>query len=210
MKIVVFGATGSTGKNVVERALAGGHDVVAVARRPEAVAAQPRLTVQKGDVTDAESVAAAVAGADAVISAIGPAKNGDPGTLISTGVKNIVAGCSKHGVRRLVLESGMIVSDGTGLPLLGRWAVALFGTIFPKLKADKIVAEAAVTASSLDWVILRPPNLSHGAATGQYLAAPGAPIVPAKAITHSDCAEALLKAATEPTWVKQIVNVGRA
>ena len=59
-----------------------------------------RLTVQKGDVLDAGSVAAAIRGADAVICAIGPAANGNPGTLISVGTTNSVDGCTQAGVRR--------------------------------------------------------------------------------------------------------------
>ena len=98
MKIVVFGATGGTGKNVVERALADGHDVTAVARRPETVPARPRLVVAKGDVLEPDSLASAVAGADAVICAIGPAKNSQPGTLISVGTKNLVAANSPSSV----------------------------------------------------------------------------------------------------------------
>jgi uncharacterized protein YbjT (DUF2867 family) len=109
-----------------------------------------------------------------------------------------------------VMESGMITSDGSELSLLGRWAIRIFGAIFPKLRADKLVAEAAVRQSKLDWVIVRPPNLNHGPATGNYLAGPRARILPAKALSHADCAEALIKAATESAWVKQIVNVGRA
>ena len=113
MKIIVFGATGATGRSVVERALAGGHDVLAVARKPEAVTARPRLVVVQGDVLNAASVAAALADGDAVICAIGPARNGAPGTLISEGTKNIVAGCARGGVKRLVFESGVMVSDGS-------------------------------------------------------------------------------------------------
>ena len=89
-------------------------------------------------------------------------------------------------------------------------AIGFFGAIFPKLRADKHLAEASVTASGLDWVIVRPPTLNHGPATGKYLAAPRARILPAKGISHADCAEVLIKAATEPAWVKQVVNVGRA
>lgn len=209
MKIVVFGATGGTGKNVVERALAGGHEVVAVARKPEAVAARDRLVVHKGDVLDAASVVLALAGADAVICAIGPSSNSKPGTLISEGLKNLVAGCTKTGVHRLVFESGIMVSDGSELSLLGRLAIKIFGGIFSKLRAEKVIAEASLTGSGLDWVIVRPPTLDHGPFTGTCVAAPRARIVPAKAISHADCAAVLLKAATEPAWSKQVVNVGR-
>ncbi len=208
MKIVVFGATGGTGKNVVERALAAGHEVVAAVRRPEAVVARERLRVCKADVLEADSVASAIQGTDAVICCVGPASNAKPGTLISVAAKNIVDGCAKVGVRRVVLESGMITSDGTELTFLGRTAVGVFAMIFPKLKADKLIAEATVTGSSLDWVIVRPPALGHSPPSGKYLAAPGAQVMPAKTLSHADCAEALLKAATDTTWVRQIVNVG--
>jgi putative NADH-flavin reductase len=210
MKIVVFGATGGTGKNVVEVALKAGHEVVAVVRKPEGVTARERLQIHRGDVLDLASTAAALPGADAVISAIGPSANSNPGTLLSVGVKNIIDACAKGGVRRLVFESGLICSDGRELSFLGRAAVRVFGMVYPKLKANKLIAEASLIASNLDWVIVRPPVLSHSPATGRYLAGPGARVMPAKALSHADCAEALLKAATEPTWAKQIVNVGRA
>ena len=72
MKIVVFGATGGTGERIVERALAEGHEVVAVARKPEAFTTRhSRLKVVKGDVLDPASVATAIVGADAVLSSVG-------------------------------------------------------------------------------------------------------------------------------------------
>ncbi len=209
MKIIVLGATGGTGKNVVARALADGHDVVAVARKPEAVAVAPRLSVQRGDVLDAASLAGAFAGADAIICAIGPAKNSQPGTLISDGVANIIAAATKSGVRRLVFESGMIVSDGRELSFFGRLAVRAFRAIYPKLYADKVIAEAALQKSGLDWVIVRPPALSHANATGKYAAGVGARIFPGSALPHADCAEFLVKAATGDGYVRQIVNIGR-
>ena len=210
MKIIVFGATGGTGRNVVDCALAAGHDVVAVARKPDAVAARARLVVHKGDVLDAASVQAALSGGDAVICAIGPASNSKPGTLISEGAKNIVSGCAATGVRRLVFESGMICSDGSELSFFGRLAVGAFRTLFSKLHADKVIAEASVQASGLDWVIVRPPALKHAPATAKYLAGPGARIFPGSALSHADCAEVLVKAATEGQWIKQVINVGRA
>lgn len=209
MNVVVFGATGGTGKNVVEVALKAGHEVTAVARRPEAIAPRERLTVRKGDVLDAASAAAAIEGSDAVISAIGPSSNKNPGTLMSVGTRNMIDGCSKAGVRRFVFESGIMCSDGSELDFFSRMAIRLFGKFYAKLLADKHIAESAIMASGLDWIIVRPPTLSHEPATGQYLAAPLARIMPAKPLSHADCAAVLLRAATDPTWIKQIVNVGR-
>jgi putative NADH-flavin reductase len=210
MKIVIFGATGGTGKNVVEQALAAGHEVVAVARRPDAVAPRERLTVRQGDVLDATSVRAALVGASAVISTVGPAKNSQPGTLISEGTKHIVEACPAAGVRRFVFESGLMMSDGSELSFFGRVAIGIFRRVVHKLYADKVIAEEAITASALDWVIVRPPMLNHTPATGQYVAGPRARVSPSKALAHADCAAVLLKAATEPGWVKQFINVGHA
>lgn len=71
MKLVVFGVTGGTGRQVVEQALAVGHTVTAVARRPEAITLQhKRLTVIRGDVLEAETLPQAIAGQDVVISAV--------------------------------------------------------------------------------------------------------------------------------------------
>jgi putative NADH-flavin reductase len=97
MKLVVFGATGGTGTKVVERALSAGHDVVAVARRPEAVPPRDRLVIVQCDVLEAPAVAAAMSGGDAVIATIGPASNRKPGTLISAGVRNLLTGCVAGG-----------------------------------------------------------------------------------------------------------------
>ena len=210
MKLVVFGSTGGTGKNAVARALALGHTVTAVARRPDAVPARERLTVHTGDVLDAASLAGAFAGADAVIVAIGPASNRNPGTLISVGTANVLAGCAQAGVKRLVFESGLMMSDGKELALTSRLGVAFFRTLFPRLHADKVVAEAALRASALEWVIVRPPALTDGVAVGGYVLGANARVSAARSMTHADCADALVRAATEPQWARQVLNVGRA
>lgn len=209
MKIVVFGATGGTGKQVVERALADGHEVVATARKPEAIAAQhEKLRVVKADVLDAASVEAAVAGADAIISAIGPADNKKPGTLISRGVENMVRAAKKAGVKRFVLESGLMVSDGHALSFIGRSALSIFRRMNRALYEDKVLAEGTVRASDLDWVILRPPMLVHAPAKGGYKHGENARINPTKSLSHADAAEILVRAATEPEFVHTTQEVG--
>ena len=208
MKIVVFGATGGTGKNVVSAGLAAGHDVVAVARKPESVAQQERLVVVKGDVLDAPSVAAALAGADAVVIAIGPSDEKNPGTLISTGVKHILDGCATHGVTRVVFESGLMMSDGSELSLIGRLGIKFFGALRSKLRDDKRIAEEAIRARPIEWVIVRPPQLTHTPATGSYIAGPRMTIAATRSLSHADVAHALIRATAEPAWTRQIINVG--
>ena len=92
-------------------------------------------------------MAAALVGADAAICAIGPASNGKPGTLISDGTRNILAGCAKEHVRRLVFESGVMVSEQGAVPLRSHRHLGV-RTIYPKLYADKVIAENAIKKAS--------------------------------------------------------------
>jgi putative NADH-flavin reductase len=111
MKVTVFGATGRTGKHVVEEALEKGFLVVAFTRSPQRMdSAKENLTVFEGDIQDAQKVAAAIAGADAVISALGPTDN-KAQFVVSTGMNNILAGMHQHGVSRLVVSAGAGVGD---------------------------------------------------------------------------------------------------
>jgi len=209
MKLVVFGATGGTGRCILDVALAAGHDVLALARKPEAIPLRDNLAVQKGDITDPDSVASAIQGTDAVLSAFGPASNRHPGTLMSQGVANILAGCQKHGVKRFVFESGLMCSDGTGLGFASRLGVKLFGAIFSQLRDDKRIAEREIQASGLDWVIVRPPALSYDPARGDYKHGVNAAINGVKKLPHADVADFLVKCVSDPAVVRTIQNIGR-
>jgi len=102
MKIVVFGASRGVGLEVVKQALEAGHTVTAFVRSPEKFTMKDaQLIVFKGDAMDADAVEKAIAGQEAVISALGPARPPIP-HMMEISAKNIVAGMKKHGVRRLV------------------------------------------------------------------------------------------------------------
>jgi uncharacterized protein YbjT (DUF2867 family) len=212
MKIAVFGATGGTGKRVVEQALASGHEVIAVARRPEAITARhDKLRVSMGDVVDGASVAAAIEGAEAVISTFGPPDNGAPGKLMSTGVANIVAACEQKDVRRFVFESGLMCSDGAGLSFASRVGVRLFGWWYSALRDDKRIAERSIAESKIPhWVIVRPPSLSDAPGTGKYVQGVGAPVDATRPMPHADVAAFLIRAATEDEYAKTVRSIGAA
>jgi uncharacterized protein YbjT (DUF2867 family) len=209
MKLVVFGATGGTGRRVVERALAEGHHVVAVARKPEAISTtHDHLTVVKGDVLDAASVEAALVGADAALSSVGPASNKQPGTLISDGMKTIVAACQGTGVKRFVFESGLMVGDGAGLSLFSRIGVSIYRSLNKALCVDKRIAEAMIQASPLEWVIVRPPSLDDSAARGDFKHGVEASINAAKKMSHADVAAFMITCATDPSLARTIQTIG--
>ena len=209
MKLVVFGSTGGTGKQIVERALADGHDVVAVARRPDAVTAtHAHLKVVKGDVLEPASVTAAIAGADCVLAAIGPANNKQPGTLISAGMANLVTAMTAAGPKRLVFESGLMMTDGTGLSLFSRIGVSIYRSMYRALWADKKIAEATILASALDYVIVRPPALDDtergGIKNGVDIA-----VSAASKIGHADVARFMVAAASDAAVTRTIQTIGR-
>ncbi|HEY0250711.1 MAG TPA: NAD(P)-binding oxidoreductase [Kofleriaceae bacterium] len=208
MKIVVFGGTGGTGTEVVKQALAADHDVLVMARTPEKVRLVDHLAVQKGDIMDAEDVASAIQGVDAVISTFGPADNKHPGTIMSDGVRNIIAGCVQHSVKRFVFESGLMCSSGEELGMVSRLGTKAFGWMYSALRDDKRIAEKAIADSALDWVIVRPPGLSHKPATGKYVTGVRRAVNATKLVPHADVAHFLLSCASDASVVRTIQNIG--
>jgi len=122
MKVVIFGANGGTGQALLGHALKQKHDVVAAVRNPDKIAAsvvKAGVRAVKADVLDRASVAAAIRGADAVLSAFGPADNKNPGTLMSEGVTNLVADLTGR-VSLLFLPLPIVGADGAPARVLAR------------------------------------------------------------------------------------------
>jgi uncharacterized protein YbjT (DUF2867 family) len=169
MKLVVFGATGGIGRELVKQGLGHGHEVRAFARDPAQVkTVHPRLEVVRGDVSEPATVTAAVEGVDAVLSALGtPARHA--ATVVSDGAREVVEAMRHHGVQRLVLVSALGVGDSKGQlgPLYERVLIPL---LLKEVFADKERAEETVRASGLDWTIVRPAVLRNGRLTGHYRA----------------------------------------
>lgn len=206
-RVVVFGATGGTGQQLVEQALAAGHAVTAVARRPEAITkAHPRLAVRRGDVHDAASVEAAVVGQDVVLSALG-ATSRQPTTICRDGVAHMLAAMERHGVRRILCVSATGLGDGATLSLPLR--LFMRHVLQPLLRHpydDLRAMEARLQASALDWTIVRPPRLTHGPRTGNYRSAIG--VLPgATWIARADLADFMLKHVDDPALVRRLVEV---
>jgi putative NADH-flavin reductase len=167
VKLVIFGSTGGTGRQLLEQALDDGHAVTAHARSPERLGAleHPNLSVARGDVLDAPGVERSVAGQDAVLCAIGAGP--ERTTLREDGTRNIVAAMERTGVSRLLCLSSLGVGDSrANLPFFTRYViVAIF---LRHAFADHERQEAVVRKSSLEWTIVRPPHLKDGPRTGEY------------------------------------------
>ncbi|MBE8521146.1 NAD(P)H-binding protein [Amycolatopsis sp. H6(2020)] len=166
MRITVFGANGPTGRLLTGQALAAGHRVSAVTRRPDAFPLHhDRLEVIGADVLDPAAVDAAVAERDAVLSTLGVPAGKEPIHTYSRGTANIVAAMHRHRVRRLAVVSSSGVdphpySDGGFLfnrVLLPYVTRVLGKTLYDDMRR----MEGLIRASTLDWTIVRPSGLYH-------------------------------------------------
>lgn len=209
MKLTIFGATGGTGTGLVRQALAAGHEVTAAVRDPArlAIHAQPQLQILTCDVLDPVAVAPLVAGADAVLSAIGPHGTG-PTTVGADSVRSIIAAMGASGTKRLLIVSGSIVADQGESPYL-RYLIKPIArrTFLRHVCADMRHAEDEVRASSLDWTIVRPPALTGKPANGRYRTAVGRNLPHAFAVTRGDLAACMLSLIEDPATVGQPVAV---
>src|SRR5216683_1398637 len=176
MHIVIFGATGLTGRCLVEQALDQGYDVTAFARNPASVTTRHvRLSIVRGDVFEKASVQDAVANQDAVLCTIGGhdrlrvALSGHPRTpgLCTIGTSTILDAMKTCGVSRLICLSAWGIGESKG-----RVPVIFRNVIFPLLMkeeyADKEAQEQHISQSALDWTIVRPARLTNGPHTGSY------------------------------------------
>ena len=202
MNLLIIGATGGTGRALVDQALEQGHTVTALVRNPAKVRVDHHnLTVIKGNVLDFDSVDKGVQGKDAVLSALGHKRWFIRTTILSRGTENIVAAMEKHGVKRLVCETSLGVGNSRGrLGLYYTLFVIPFITFFYFM--DKGRQEQIIRKSSLDWVIVRPGQLTngrrrgvyrHGERIGNYVLTVG--------ISRADVADFMLKQLTDNSYI---------
>lgn len=158
MKITIFGASGGTGRQLVQQALASGHEVTAFVRNPAKLNFQHEcLRIVQGDVTDAAAVERAVDGASAVISALNT-RPGAKGSSITQGTQNILAAMRKFGVRRLVFSAAPSARDPQDSPdLRFQLMIGLVRLIARSGYEDIVGSALAVRASNVDWTIVRLP-----------------------------------------------------
>ncbi len=170
MKIALFGGTGPTGAHIIEEALRQGYELSVYTRSAAKLSAfDGKIEIVAGDLNNREAIKACIEGADAVISALGPnslkAREKRP---IMRGVSNIISAMEELKVRRLIQISTAVYRDPKdGFDFKSRAFVTLFKLIVPKAQDDIRATAELVSNSSLDWTLVRIPNLKDGPATGQ-------------------------------------------
>lgn len=167
MKLTIFGATGRTGKLLLQQALGAGHQVVAFARTPSKLGIEhEHLDVVQGDVQDSQQVAAALAGTEVVLSVLGPTSN-EPTYEVSKGMGNIMAAMDQHGVRRLIQTVGAGVGDLNDKPgLFDKGIKVMLKLASRHVYEDMVRVNDAIRASDLDWTLVRVPMLTDDPPTG--------------------------------------------
>lgn len=171
LRVLVLGANGPSGRRTVQQALDRGLRVDALTRRPGSFPIRhERLRVVGGDATDTAVVDAAVAPCDAVISVIGTSFTRRPVEVYSVSARLVVAAMQRHGQRRLltVTSTGLTPPSERRDPSLAERVMSpLFRrTVGRTVYDDMERMEAVVSASSLDWTIVRPPGLTDEPGTG--------------------------------------------
>jgi putative NADH-flavin reductase len=166
LRIALFGATGPTGKYLIEEALASGDQVLVYGRNASRIRlTDSNVTLVSGQIHDSAAVSKTLDGVDAVISALGPGFKSPPGTVIANGVKNIIVGMKKHGVKRLVQVSTASTpdhNDGAGKMRIIKFVSSLLAKNYYN---DVTAAAKAIRESGLDWTIVRVPRLYDGPPT---------------------------------------------
>jgi putative NADH-flavin reductase len=210
MRLAIFGANGPTGQLVTRQALAEGHDVTAYTRHPRSFPdLDGSLHVVGGDVLDPGAVSAAVAGQDAVVSALGVPFGREPVATYSTGAANLIGAMHAHDVARLVVVSSTTMSPHPepqgGLlfrKVLQPYIVNVLGrTVYDDMRR----MEATVRSSDLDWTIVRPSGLfSLDAVTPYELAEDH---IAGRFTARVDLADCLLRQTTDRTYAGKAVAV---
>jgi len=201
VKIFVIGATGRTGREVVEQALARGHDVTAFVRSPEAIGlTNEKLTVIKGEATGKDQLVNAMQNHDAVVSTLGPRKPFKPSSLLHDSALATTWTMQRSGVKRL-----LILSAAAHFPGIFNRIVSL---ILRNHMRDSLAMEEIVEASGLDWTIARPPRLTEGEYT-TYRSHEGAAPKMGFSLSRKAVAAFMLDAIEQEKHFQKIVGIAK-
>ncbi len=204
MKLVIFGATGKTGKLLVEQALGAGNEVVAYARNATKLGVRSeRLRTIQGELVDEDKIESALNGADAVLSVLGP-KGGSKTKPLIRGMQAIIAAMKKQGVRRLIIASTLSVKDPNDLrEFRARALVALVRFAMRSAYEEIVGVAGAVRASDLDWTIVRLALLNDKPKSGKVRVGYLGKGEVGTWISRADIADFMLKQVRETRFLRQ-------
>ena len=167
MRVVILGGTGPSGILLIEEALAAHHTIVVYARNPQKLPAHlskhPDITLIKGELQDAAALATAMAGAKAVLSALGPMLGTLTGTPIALGYGVVLEAMRRAGVRRLVaLGTPSIKDEKDKFSLVWSAMIAAVAIGAHSMYRDIVaVGEVIRKSEDIDWTLVRVPMLKN-------------------------------------------------
>jgi putative NADH-flavin reductase len=200
MKLLILGATGPTGRHVVEQALRSGDSVTAFVRNPAALGdLADQVVLATGDATSHRDVSAAMTGQDAVISALGAGNSVTANELFTRSSAAVVGAAEGAGVSRLVWLS----SFGVGHTFAWSSPVQklIYRTLLRSLYANKAIADEQIRSSGLDWTVVLPTKLTHGPAKGTFRADDRLSMKGNPSISRADVAAFMHQAAHGSEWL---------
>jgi putative NADH-flavin reductase len=202
MKILVVGASRGIGREVVKQALERGHEATALLRDPSKLDLDaPNLKKRRGDIRNAADVRGAVAGQDAVVTCVGIGPTFGAVDVFSLGARNVLAAIEGTATK-YVAVTGVGAGDSRG------HGGFFYDTIFQPLLIrtiydDKDREEALITASSANWLIVRPGFLTNGPRRGNYRAITDLAGVKVRSISRADVADFILNQLERPSLFGQ-------
>jgi putative NADH-flavin reductase len=206
MKLVVLGATGGTGLEIVRQAIGRGHSVTALVRSPDRLRPfRDRINVEQGDLLNPAELERVIRGHDAVLSGFGPrvpVSEADAQLLQQFAVA-LTSAMARAGVQRAVVESVAFLFKNSILPpayLLGR-------LLFPRTVADASAMERVFEESGLDWTMVRPPELTDKPYTGRYRVREGYLPTFGFKISRADVADFIIKAVENRSSIRKVVGL---
>lgn len=196
MKLVVAGATGRTGRLIVQQGLARGHHVHALARNPAAFTpGHANFAVTRADVRSRAGLDEAVAGCDAVLSALGIGTSRQKTVVYSAGVANLLGAMQACNTDRIVVISAAPVGPREEQPALERRLVMpILDRFFGATYEDMRKMEETLALSTANWTALRPPRLLDKPPIGAYRISTSGPLPKARSLRFADLATAMLDA----------------
>jgi putative NADH-flavin reductase len=208
MKLLVLGASGGTGRELVRQALELGHEVTAFVRNPQKLPiTHARLRLAIGDVlTHPTAVDEAVRGQEVVVSSLG-VRRPLPGGLFSRSMPTIVSAMQRHAVKRLIVVSSFGVGEtARGASLLQRF---MYRVLLGEIYADKLASEDFLIRSDLDWTIVYPVLLTNGPRTGRYRTGERLPMRGVAKIARADVAHLIVTQLVQGAFIRQRVVISQ-
>ncbi|MGB5692103.1 MAG: SDR family oxidoreductase [Flavobacteriaceae bacterium] len=204
MNILIIGATGKTGRQLIKEGLEAGHSITALVRNPCKLNEQhPNLQIVKGDVLDLASLQEAIPNQDAVLCALGHKRFFIKTKILSKGTANLIQTMTKYGVRRFICITALGINDS-------RYRLGLYYTLFtiPFILyfyfKDKSLQEKLIEKSNLDWTIIRPGQFIPGKKRGKYKhGLKEGHYILTKLITRADVAHFMFKELADSAYLYQ-------